>query len=226
MSPNISCLIYDMDGLLLDTEGIYTEVTQQIVGEYGKVFDWSVKEKIIGRRSIQAAEIIVESLDLPISPRDYLDSRKDVLLEKFKDTEALPGAKEMTTHFFKLGIPQALATSSSSPMFEAKFEKHKKWFSQFAQIVRGDDPELKEGKPAPDIFLLAANRVGVDPAECLVFEDAPTGTEAALAAGMSVVVVPDPNMDHCHYKNASQIISSLKDFDPEYWGLPKFAESI
>ncbi|HIG76619.1 MAG: HAD-IA family hydrolase [Candidatus Lambdaproteobacteria bacterium] len=226
MSPNISCLIYDMDGLLLDTEGIYTEVTQQIVGEYGKVFDWSVKEKIIGRRSIQAAEIIVESLDLPISPQDYLDSRKDVLLEKFKDTEALPGAKEMTTHFFKLGIPQALATSSSSPMFEAKFEKHKKWFSQFAQIVRGDDPELKEGKPAPDIFLLAANRVGVDPAECLVFEDAPTGTEAALAAGMSVVVVPDPNMDHCHYKNASQIISSLKDFDPEYWGLPKFAESI
>ena len=215
-----------MDGLLLDTEGIYTEVTQQIVGEYGKVFDWSVKEKIIGRRSIQAAEIIVESLDLPISPQDYLDSRKDVLLEKFKDTEALPGAKEMTTHFFKLGIPQALATSSSSPMFEAKFEKHKKWFSQFAQIVRGDDPELKEGKPAPDIFLLAANRVGVDPAECLVFEDAPTGTKAALAAGMSVVVVPDPNMDHCHFKNASQIISSLKDFDPEYWGLPKFAESI
>jgi len=226
MSPHISCLIYDMDGLLLDTEGIYTEVTQQIVGEYGKVFDWSVKEKIIGRRSIQAAEIIVESLDLPISPQDYLDSRKDVLLEKFKDTEALPGAKEMTTHFFKLGIPQALATSSSSPMFETKFEKHKKWFSQFAQIVRGDDPELKEGKPAPDIFLLAANRVGVDPAECLVFEDAPTGTEAALAAGMSVVVVPDPNMDHCHYKNASQIISSLKDFDPEDWGLPKFAESI
>ena len=215
-----------MDGLLLDTEGIYTEVTQQIVGEYGKVFDWSVKEKIIGRRSIQAAEIIVESLDLPISPQDYLDSRKDVLLEKFKDTEALPGAKEMTTHFFKLGIPQALATSSSSPMFEAKFEKHKKWFSQFTQIVRGDDPELKEGKPAPDIFLLAARRLGVDPAECLVFEDAPTGTEAALAAGMSVVVVPDPNIDHSHYKNASQIISSLKDFDPEYWGLPKFAGSI
>jgi pseudouridine-5'-monophosphatase len=226
MSPNISCLIYDMDGLLLDTEGIYTEVTQQIVGEYGKVFDWSVKEKIIGRRSIQAAEIIVESLDLPISPQDYLDSRKDVLLEKFKDTEALPGAKEMTTHFFKLGIPQAIATSSSSPMFEAKFEKHKKWFSQFTQIVRGDDPELKEGKPAPDIFLLAAKRLGVDPAECLVFEDAPAGTEAALAAGMSVIVVPDPNMDHCHYKNASQIISSLKDFDPEYWGLPKFAEVI
>ncbi|MDP6655198.1 MAG: HAD family hydrolase, partial [SAR324 cluster bacterium] len=74
MTPGISCIIYDMDGLLLDTEGIYTEVTQEIVAEYGKVFDWSIKKKIIGRRSIQAAQIIVESLDLPITPQDYLDS--------------------------------------------------------------------------------------------------------------------------------------------------------
>jgi len=226
MTHGISCIIYDMDGLLLDTEGIYTEVTQEIVAEYGKVFDWSIKKKIIGRRSIQAAQIIVESLDLPITPQDYLDSRKDVLLERFKDTQALPGAKALTTHFFQRGIPQALATSSSSPMFEAKYEKHKKWFSQFKQIVRGDDPELKEGKPAPDIFLLAAKRVGVEPAQCLVFEDAPSGAEAALSAGMSVVVVPDPNMDHSYYKNASQIIPSLKDFDPECWGLPKYTRAI
>ena len=70
MSPNISCLIYDMDGLLLDTEGRYTDVTQQIVGEYGKVSDRSVKEKIICCRAVQAAEIIVESLELPITPQD------------------------------------------------------------------------------------------------------------------------------------------------------------
>ena len=215
-----------MDGLLLDTEGIYTEVTQEIVSEYGKVFDWSIKEKIIGLRSIQAAKIIVESLDLPITPQDYLHARKDVLLERLKDTQALPGAKALTTHFFQSGIPQAIATSSSSPMFEAKHEKHKQWFSQFKQIVRGDDPELKEGKPAPDIFLLAAGRLAVDPEKCLVFEDAPSGCEAALAVGMSVVAVPDPNMDHIHYKNASQIISSLKDFAPEYWGLPKYTKVI
>jgi len=128
MSPNISCLIYDMDGLLLDTEGIYTEVTQQIVGEYGKFFDWSIKKKIIGRRSIQAAEIIVESLDLPISPQDYLDSRKDVLLEKFKDTKALPGAKEMTTHFSKLGIPQALPPVPRRPCLRQNLKNIKNGF--------------------------------------------------------------------------------------------------
>jgi len=215
-----------MDGLLLDTEGIYTEVTQNIVGEYGKVFDWSIKKTIIGRPAYQAAKIIVESLDLPISPKDYLDLRKDVLIEKFKNTQPMPGAKEITSHFFRHDIPQAIATSSSSPIYDAKYNKHKKWFSQFAQIVRGDDPELKQGKPAPDIFLLAAKRIGVEPKECLVFEDAPSGNEAAIAAGMSVVVVPHPEMDLNDFKNPSQIITSLKNFDPKSWGLPRFTETF
>ena len=215
-----------MDGLLLDTEGIYTEVTQDIVGEYGKVFDWSIKKTIIGRPSSQAAKIIVETLDLPISPQDYLDSRKDVLLKKFKNTQPMPGAKEMTSHFFRHNIPQAIATSSSSPIYDAKYKNHKKWFSQFSQIVRGDDPELKEGKPAPDIFLLAAKRIGVEPSECLVFEDAPSGAEAAIAARMSVIVVPPSGMDYKFYKNASQIIPSLNEFDPQSWGLPRFDEKF
>lgn len=215
-----------MDGLLLDTEGIYTEVTQNIVGEYGKVFDWSIKKTIIGRPAYQAAKIIVESLDLPISPKDYLDLRKDVLIEKFKNTQPMPGAKEITSHFFRHDIPQAIATSSSSPIYDAKYNKHKKWFSQFAQIVRGDDPELKQGKPAPDIFLLAAKRIGVEPKKCLVFEDAPSGNEAAIAAGMSVVVVPHPEMDLNYFKNPSQIITSLKNFDPKSWGLPRFTENF
>ena len=215
-----------MDGLLLDTEGIYTEVTQDIVGEYGKVFDWSIKKTIIGRPAYQAAKIIVESLDLPISPKDYLELRKDVLIEKFKNTQPMPGAKEITSHFFRHDIPQAIATSSSSPIYDAKYNKHKKWFSQFAQIVRGDDPELKQGKPAPDIFLLAAKRIGVEPKECLVFEDAPSGNEAAIAAGMFVVVVPHSEMDLNDFKNPSQIITSLKNFDPKSWGLPRFNEKF
>ena len=221
MNPRISCLIYDLDGILLDTESIYTEVTQQIVGEYGKVFDWSIKKKIIGRRSTEAAKIIVDSLNLPITPKEYLDSRKDDLIMKLKNSIPMPGAKEITNHFYKHGISQAIATSSAYPMFEAKKEKHKKWFTQFEQIVKGDDPELNKGKPAPDIFLLAAKRLGFPAEKCLVFEDAPSGVEAAIAAGMCVVAVPDPNLDLSNYKDASLILSSLKDFEPENWGLPK-----
>jgi len=222
MNSNISCLIYDLDGLLLDTESIYTDVTQKIVGKFDKVFDWSIKKKIIGRRSTQAAKIIVESLNLPITPRDYLNLRKNDLIEQLKNSKPMPGAKEITTHFFQSGIKQAIATSSASPIYDAKKEKHKIWFSQFNLIVRGDDPELKEGKPAPDIFLITADRLGYKPKNCLVFEDAPAGVEAALAAGMNVVAVPDSHIEDHYYKNASQVITSLKKFDPEHWGLPKF----
>jgi len=221
MNSKISCLIYDLDGILLDTESIYTEVTQEIVGEYGKVFDWSIKKQIIGRRSTEAAKIIVDSLNLPITPQEYLDSRKDDLVMKLKDCKPMPGAKEITKHFYQHGISQAIATSSGYPMFEAKKEKNKKWFSQFEQIVKGDDHELKNGKPAPDIFLLAAKRLGFKPENCLVFEDAPSGVEAAISAGMSVVAIPDPNSDLSNYKNATLILSSLNEFIPENWGLPK-----
>ena len=107
-------------------------------------------------------------------------------------------------------------------MFQAKNENHKKWFSQFKVIVKGDDPELIEGKPAPDIFIIAAKRLGFEPKNCLVFEDAPSGVEGALAAGMNVVAVPDNHLDKNYYKNASQIITSLSEFNPVYWGLPKY----
>jgi pseudouridine-5'-monophosphatase len=82
----------------------------------------------------------------------------------------------------------------------------------------GDDPEIKRGKPAPDMFLLAAKRMRASAAHCLVFEDSPAGIEAARAAGMYAVAVPDPNMDDHAYPGAHQIIRSLKEFDPASWG--------
>jgi pseudouridine-5'-monophosphatase len=91
-------------------------------------------------------------------------------------------------------------------------------------VVTGDDPRVKRGKPAPDIFLAAAARLAAEPASCLVFEDAPSGTGAALAAGMAVVAVPDPNMDRSRYADCHEVLDSLADFRPEAWGLPGFPE--
>ncbi len=83
-----------------------------------------------------------------------------------------------------------------------------------------DDPEVENGKPAPDLFLTAAKRLGADPQHCLVFEDAPSGTQAAIAAGMAVVAIPDPNLDRGLFQQANQILESLSDFKPSEWGLP------
>jgi pseudouridine 5'-phosphatase len=222
MNPEITHIIYDNDGLLLDTEPFYTKAHQIIAARYGKVFDWSVKRKMIGLRAEDSAQVLIHSLQLPLSVPEYLEARKHMLAELFPQAEPLPGAVKLTMHLHSKGISQAVATSSDRHNFDLKIIKHQEWFRIFECLVMGDDPEIKHGKPSPDIFLLAAKRMNADPAHCLVFEDSPAGVEAARAAGMYVVAVPDPNMDDGEYRNAHQILRSLKEVDLASWGLPSF----
>jgi pseudouridine 5'-phosphatase len=218
----ITHVIYDVDGLLLDTEPFYTEVHQLIAARYGKVFDWSLKAKTIGLRAMDTATVIVTALELPMTPEEYLRTRKPLLEELFPDAQPMPGARRLTEHLHRHGVPQAVATSSDRRNFEIKTSRHREWFGIFESTVAGDDPEVKRGKPAPDIFLIAARQMGAAPARCLVLEDAPSGVAAARAGGMSVIAVPDPNMSPAAYPGADQVLRSLEEFDPGSWGLPSY----
>ncbi len=212
----VAAVIFDMDGVLLDTERFYTEVTQHIVGRFGKTFDWSVKGQMIGRKALDSARYLVAALELPITPEEYLAEREAALAVLMPTAGAMPGAVELTTDLRARGVPQALATSSSRPLFELKTRRHTAWFARtFSVVITGDDPRLRHSKPAPDIFLLAAADLGIDPAACLVVEDAPAGVEAARAAGMQVVAVPDPGMDRSRYAHADLVVGSLADVDVE-----------
>jgi pseudouridine-5'-monophosphatase len=218
----ITHVIYDMDGLLLDTEPFYTEVTQTIVSRYGHTFDWTLKARMIGKAARDSARVLVETLGLPITPEEYLREREAMLASLFPLAEAMPGARRLTGHLARKGIPQAVASSSSTREFGLKTTQHRDWFGNFQCVVLGDDPAVARGKPAPDIFLTAAARLGAQPQTCLVVEDAPSGVEAALAAGMPVVAVPNPAMDRAKYSGADEILASLEAFQPEAWGLPPF----
>jgi len=211
-----------MDGLLLDTEPFYTQVTQAIVGRYGHTFEWSLKSRMIGKKAIDSARILVEALDLPMKPEDYLRERESLLAALFPTAKAMPGARELTMHLARHGIPQAVASSSNRREFELKITRHRDWFACFQCVVLGDDPDVKRGKPAPDIFITAAERMGAQTEQCLVLEDAPSGVEAALAAGMAVVAVPNPGMSHDAFGAAKQILTSLELFEPAVWGLPGY----
>ena len=95
---------------------------------------------------------------------------------------------------------------------------HREWFGLFDAIVTADDPEVGAAKPAPDIFLTAARRLGVAPEDCLVFEDSPFGVTAAKAAHMTAIAVPDEAMADSKYHHADQIIRKLADFDLAAYG--------
>ena len=210
-------VLFDMDGLLLDTESIYTEVTQMIVGRYGRVFDWSVKAHMIGRDARDSANYLVTALDLPFTADDYLLERNALLEERFASSEPKPGARALVERLSQQGTPIAVATSSKTNHFTIKTRQHQEWFTLFDAVVTSEHPEVKHAKPAPDIFLIAADALGMQPADCLVFEDAPSGLQAGKAAGMQVITVPDPNMDKAEYATADAILDSLEDFVINDW---------
>ena len=218
-TAQIRAAIYDLDGVLLDTEPLYTRVTQEIVAEYGKVFDWSVKRHMIGRPSLEAAGYLVDALSLPMSPADYLDRRRDRLAELFRDTPAVEGARDFTARLAARGLGQAIATSSELELYDIKAAGHKDWFEVFGAVVTGDHSEVARGKPAPDIFLVAARELGADPGHCVVFEDSPAGVEAARAAGMRVVALPDPAMPRAPYATADLVVDGFGDIELERLGL-------
>ncbi|RLN03421.1 haloacid dehalogenase-like hydrolase domain-containing protein 1A [Panicum miliaceum] len=238
----ISHVIFDMDGLLLgeflgsrfhasggaaDTEGFYTEVQEKILARYGKVFDWSLKAKMMGKKATESARIFVDEcgLDGLLTPEQFLEERESMLQALFPSCTKLPGILCVYDFFCPVKLLRP-GKRSHKRHFALKTQNHQEMFSLMHHVVMGDDPEVKAGKPSPDIFLAAMRRFegNVEPSKCLVFEDAPSGVAAARNAGMSAVMVPDPRLDASYHKGADQVLSSLLDFKPSEWGLPPFKE--
>jgi Predicted phosphatase/phosphohexomutase len=137
----IKAVIFDMDGLLLDTEGIYTEVTQIIAERYGRTYDWGIKQHIIGRGAQDLADYVVKALDLPITPAEFLEIREPLMSERFPKALGMPGAEALVRHLKAHNIPIAVGTSSSRNSFGHKTTLHREWFGLFDTIVTADDPE-------------------------------------------------------------------------------------
>ncbi|XP_018021446.1 pseudouridine-5'-phosphatase isoform X3 [Hyalella azteca] len=137
----------------------------------------------------------------------------------------LLGAERLVRHLHKHGVPIAIASGSSQTSFDLKTTSHRELMKLFNPVVlSSSDPEVKAGKPAPDVFLVCAGRFPDKPhsSKCLVFEDAPLGVKAAAAAGMQCVMVPDPRTDKSLTEEATLVLESLEDFKPELFGLPPF----
>ena len=221
---NIKFAIFDLDGTLLDSEIMYTIATQQYLDEYGngQKFTYEAKKQMMGRHIDVATKRLLEIYNINDTVEHAVQHKIDALNKLWPTVKPLPGAMRILSYFKKHNIPIALATSTTKPVFEQKMINNQEMLSYFDAIVLGDDPNVKEAKPHPQIFLHAAKLLGcTDMKQALVFEDAVLGVQAGVSSGAYTIAIPDKqNKNDPYFVNAYEMLSSLNEFNPEKYGLP------
>ena len=206
----IEALIFDMDGLLVDTEHLAYQAMDTFLTRLNLKRRQDIHDQMLGRRLPEAIAIVHEGygLDQPLDEliADYANLRHEMLVGNVK---LMPGALEAVTFGREAGLRVGLASSGLRDQVRLSLDEAG-LAGLFEVEVTGDD--VTRGKPSPDLFLKAAEGLNVNPAHCVVFEDAPAGIAAAVNAGMRAVAVPN---DHSRLMDfgtpAEAVLDTLHD---------------
>jgi HAD superfamily hydrolase (TIGR01509 family) len=187
-------VVFDNDGLLLDTEEAWTRAETELFHRYGSVFSMEHKRDLIGSSHTIAAGKIEAWLGLPGEGLRLMAELHDlVMAEATHDVEPRPGAVALVDALNAAGIPIAVASNSPREFLDLVLTTSGMG-ARFTVTVAGD--EVPNPKPAPDIYLEACRRLNAEPSQAVGLEDSPTGAQAAKAAGLTVIGVPYlPDMD-------------------------------
>lgn len=206
-------VIFDNDGLLLDTEQAWTRAEVTLFARHGREFTAENKRYMLGSSPQVGARKLEEMLELPgQGPALHAELEQLVMEEVGRGAPPMPGAPELVAELRRLGVPVGLA-SNSRREFVDRALRGAGMDGAFDATLAGD--EVAHPKPAPDIYLGVAARLGVAPASCFALEDSQTGVAAARAAGMEVIGVPSfpgvelPEADHTAESLQDPLVAEL-----------------
>ena len=180
--------IFDMDGLMFDTEQIWQKNWKLIADEMGVTLAEDFKYNICGTSGALMNSVIEKYYGVEDGSAIAADCKKRVHDDLMEFTPEKPGVHEILEFFRDAGVRIAVASSSSVEQIRRNLQNTNT--EEFIEVIVSGS-ELKRGKPEPDIFLAAAERLGIDPQECYVFEDAFNGVKAGHAAGCCTIMIPD-----------------------------------
>lgn len=205
----IQAAVFDLDGLLVNTEELYQHVGSELLRRRGKTFGPDLLDAMMGRPPAVSLAIMIEWHGLADTV-ETLAAETGAIFAGLLDErlEPMPGAMDLVDTLAGRGLPRAVATSSG-PAFAHDVLGRVGLLDRFAFVLTSAD--VVNGKPDPEIYLAAAARLGVDPAAMIVFEDSHNGCRAAVAAGAVVVAVPGGHSRRHDFTGARLVADSLAD---------------
>ncbi len=179
-----AAVLWDLDGTLVDTEPLWMAAEHDLAAEHGVIWTEEDGLALVGSNLLDSGRYIQQRLDSSMTPEEIVDHLVTLMTAAMRrDQPWRPNGPELVRAVAEAGVPQALVTMSYASIAEPVVEA-----LPFDAVVTGD--AVSRGKPHPDPYLLAAERLGVRPEDCLAVEDSATGATSAEAAGCAVLVVP------------------------------------
>jgi len=211
---SVQAVVFDLDGVLVQTEELWDEVRERFARERGGRYDAEAQRAMMGMSSLEWSRFMNEELGVPEPPERI--SAEVVRRMEVRYRERLPlidGAREAVVRL-AARWPLGVASSSNRPLIDAVLELS--GLAQFFQATVSSE-EVAGGKPAPDVYLEAAARLGVEPARCAAIEDSHSGIRSARAAGMRVIAIPNASFppDEEALAEADVVLASLAELRPE-----------
>ena len=214
----ITAVVFDLDGVLVDSEQVWDEVREAYVRETGGTYTDRSARDMMGMSSPEWSRYMAEALRVPGTPEEINAAIVERMLARYGEAPPLlPGAVEAVQ---RIGawVPLAIASSSNRELIDAVL-RVSGLASDFGVTVSSE--EVPRGKPAPDVYLEAARRLGVDPARCGAVEDSHNGIRSAKAAGMRVVAVPNPHYppDDEALGLADVVVASIEELQVDHFAV-------
>ena len=207
----LSAIIFDLDGVLADSEPWWSKIDAELLAEYGVTYRGEYHQNVVGVSYRLAVEFYKKAFGLSVATDEMMRRRGEIATEFFANRVGLfPNVKEVLEELLQMKLRLAVATSSVSASARPFLDRHH-LTGFFEVIVTGE--KVEHGKPAPDIYLRAADKLESPTNACLVVEDALPGVAAAKAANMGVAAIPDTRFVNPreYEKKADYVLSSLKE---------------